>query len=251
MKQAVLVSSEMTTLVGTGPAPDAPLPERAAVFLFEGFAEGAAPVLSYRERCDLAGIDDAPLVFVVKRSACRRLFAVRPHRPQSWHLPNALRTLALSIVACDAQGEARDTLRLARSIELLCQVHAALADGTLVPTTGEGTFSEMDVARIAAARRVIDQRWHEKLTIAELARAAGTNRDKLVRGFRELYGTTIAEALAERRLDEARRMLLASDLPVATVGYRCSYLNNASFARAFARRYGMAPSELRRMGVAA
>ena len=251
MKQAVVVSPEMTTLVGTGPAPGVSLPEGAAMFLFGRFSEGASPVLSYRETCDLEGVESVPLVFAVMRSACHRLFAVRPRGPQSWYLPSALRTLALSIIACDAQGEARDTLRLARSIELLCQIHAALADGTLVPTTGDGALGEMDAARIAAARRMIDQRWQEKLTIAELARAAGVNRDKLVRGFRELYGATIAEVLSERRVGEARRMLLASDLPVATVAYRCSYLNNASFTRAFARRYGVAPSELRRMGIAA
>ena len=100
------------------------------------------------------------------------------------HLPSALRILALGIVACEADGEALQALRLARSIELLCQVHAALADGTLLPSASEGWFSETDIARIAAARRLIDQRWHEKLTIGQLARSVGINRDKLVRGFR-------------------------------------------------------------------
>ena len=116
---------------------------------------------------------------------------------------------------------------------------------------GGGSFGEKDIAKIAEARRMIDLRWHEKITIAEIARGVGVNRDKLVRGFRMLYGNSIAQILAERRLEEARRLLLASDLPVATVGYRCSYLNNASFTRAFTRRFGVAPSELRRTGIAA
>jgi AraC family transcriptional activator of pyochelin receptor len=250
MKSAVIVSHEMTTLIGDGAAPEAALPVNAVMFLFDGL-DRASATLTYRDGCDLAGIDPAPLVFVVARKACERLFEASPTAPQSWHLPSALLDLALSIVACEATGEARTTLRLARSIELLCQVHAALADGTLVPAGGDGMLSETDVARIAQARRMIDQRWHEKLTIAELARTSGLNRDKLVRGFRGLYGDTIAEVLSERRLSEARRMLLASDLPVATVAYRCSYLNNASFTRAFARRFGVAPTALRRTGVAA
>lgn len=251
MKHAVTVSHEMTTLVGYGPVPDMPLPADAAVFLFEGFSAGQSPTLSYRHECDLEDAEDMELVFVVKRSACLRLFSTPASRNQSWHLPSGLRMMALSIVACDAEGETLQTLRLARSIELLCQVHAALADGTLLPSASEGWISETDIARIAAARRLIDQRWHEKLTIGQLSRAVGINRDKLVRGFRELYGATIAQILSERRLAEARSLLLASDLPVARVAYRCSYQNNASFTRAFTRRFGVPPTEMRRTGAIA
>ncbi len=50
---------------------------------------------------------------------------------------------------------------------------------------------------------------------------------------------------------QARQMLAASDLPVASIGYRCGYLNNAAFTRAFSRRFGMAPTAMRRVGVAA
>jgi len=84
-----------------------------------------------------------------------------------------------------------------------------------------------------------------------LAREVGVNRDKLVRKFRELYGETIHDALSERRLREARTMLLSSDLPVSSVAHQCSYLSNASFSRAFSRRFGLAPTALRHGGVAA
>lgn len=251
MKDVILVSEEMTTLVGRGPVPhSAPLPPDSVMFV-AGIDADLTPTLTFCDQVDLSDANESPLVLIVQRAACARLFSAQPEGPHTWHFPSALLTLALSIIDCEAVGEAQATLRLARSIELLCQIHAAFADGLLVPAGPDGALSELDIARIAAARRVVDQRWQEKLTIAELARIAGVNRDKLVRGFRELYGATIAEVLSERRLREARRMLLASDLPVATVAYRCSYLNNAAFTRAFNRRYGLAPTELRRMGVAA
>ncbi len=50
---------------------------------------------------------------------------------------------------------------------------------------------------------------------------------------------------ARDAVDQARQMLAASDLPVASIGYRCGYLNNASFTRAFSRRFGIAPTQLR------
>lgn len=252
MKDRIDVSHEMTTFVGSGAVPPGALPPGSVMFFFDGFAEGAAPILGYRSDVALDAMAEVQLVFVVQRAACRRIFGVEPQdKTARWHLPAALRTLALALIDCEASGEARATLRLARSIELLCQIHALLAADELIPLAGDGRLGERDAARIASARQIIDQRWNEKLTITQLSRLAGINRDKLVRGFRELYDTSIADLLAERRLGEARRMLLATDLPVASVAYRCSYLNNASFTRAFTRHFGLAPSAMRRHGIAA
>lgn len=194
---------------------------------------------------------DHLLVFAVSRSVCRRLFGELPDPDARWYLPSDLRALGQSILAPDGDGPAIDMLRLARSIELLCQFFAALRAGRLVAVDGQPSLCESDIARIAAARRIVDERWHEKLTLDDIARSCGINRDKLTRGFRELYHCTVAEALSERRLRQARQMLAASDLPVASIGYRCGYLNNASFTRAFSRRFGMAPTAMRRVGVAA
>ncbi len=252
MKEAIDVSPEMLAFVGFGSTPACDLPDRPIAFYLTGLENGSRPLLSFRPQYDHQDDAEASLVLVVAADACRRLFPVRPTSPTKWHLPSALVRLALSILDCQAQGEARTALRLARSIELLCQIHAALEVGTLlVRVEGEGDLNEVDVARIAAARREIDDHWEDKLTIADLARVAGVNRDKLARGFQSLYGATVTQVLSERRLSEARQLLLASDLPVATIAYRCSYLNNAAFTRAFNRRYGMAPSELRRIGISA
>ena len=76
----------------------------------------------------------------------------------------------------------------------------------------------------------------KKLTLSGIARECGLNRTKLARAFREVYHCSISEALAERRLAEARRQLLSTDLPVGVIGYRTGYSNNASFTRAFGLR---------------
>lgn len=249
IKHPVIVSHEMTTFVGRGACDRRLLPPDALLLGFHDIGEPAASVLEFR---DLDGdADEHLLVFAVTRGACRRLFGAMPDAGSRWHLPSDLRALAQSIVAPSGETAAADTLRLARSIELLCQFFAALNEGRLVAVDGAISFSEHDIARIAAARRMVDERWHEKLTLDDIARGCGINRDKLTRGFREIYQCTVAEALSERRLKQARDMLAASDLPVASIGYRCGYLNNASFTRAFSRRFGMAPTMMRRVGIAA
>ena len=251
MKSFVLVSPELTAFIGRGPVGEAPLPADPVIFAFFGFDGGDAPLVAYDADGPGRDLEAAALVFFAARAAGRRLFPAAPTASGTWHMSSGLRDLAASILGCEGEGEAQATLRLARSIELFCRVHAALAEDRLVPAgTGTG-LGELDLARIAAARRMLDDRWRERLTIADLARRVGLNRDKLIRGFRHAYGSTIAEALSERRLTEARAMLLTSDLPVSSVGYACGYLNNASFTRAFSRRFGTVPSALRRTGVAA
>ncbi|MDO9367564.1 MAG: helix-turn-helix transcriptional regulator [Sphingopyxis sp.] len=246
-KHPVIVSPEMTTFIGRGPCDRLLLPPDALLLGFGDIGEPVVRMLSFRELEN----EEHVLVFAVSRGACRRLFGQMGESGARWYLSSDLRVLCQSIVAPDCDEGAADTLRLARSIELLCQFFAALSAGRLVPVEGQPSLTESDIARIAAARRIVDTRWQEKLTIDDIAKSCGINRDKLTRGFRELYQCSVAEALSERRLRQARQMLAASDLPVASIGYRCGYLNNASFARAFSRRFGMAPTAIRREGVAA
>src|SRR3546814_14722702 len=61
-----------------------------------------------------------------------------------------------------------------------------------------------------------------------------------------MYKGTVAEAVSGRGLSHARTLLSLSDLPVSSIGYRCGYQSNASFTRAFARRFGMTPTDMRR-----
>jgi AraC family transcriptional activator of pyochelin receptor len=246
-KHCVIVSPEMTTFVGPGACDRLLLPPDALLIGFGDVGEPVVRTLAFRELESEAHL----LVFAVSRGACRRLFDDLPDPGGRWYLPSDLRALGQSIIAPECDAAAADTLRLARSIEMLCQFFAALRTGSLVAVEGQPSLSEGDISRIAAARRIVDTRWHEKLTIDNIARSCGINRDKLTRGFRELYHCSVGEALSERRLRQARTLLAASDLPVASIGYRCGYLNNASFTRAFSRRFGMAPTAMRRMGVAA
>src|SRR3546814_16848494 len=89
--------------------------------------------------------------------------------------------------------------------------------------------------------------WSSDVCSSDLiARRSGLGKAKLTQGFREMYKCTVAEAVSERRLSHARTLLSLSDLPVSSIGYRCGYQSNASFTRAFARRFGMTPTDMRR-----
>lgn len=246
------VSPEMTAVIGRGLAANVPLPSDPVILQFDTGGAGVQPAV--RIGAVESSSDDADLLFLfVARDALHRIGGSNPVDDDAagYHLPTELRTIALALRDCPMTGEPRNVYRLAKSLELLCETVRMWADRALVPLAPEGDLSFADTSRLINARRLIDERWHEKLTLDSIARACGLNRAKLTRGFRELFACTIAEALAERRLGEASRMLLTTDKPVSSIGYENGYLNNASFARAFSRRFGRSPSDFRACGVAA
>lgn len=244
MTSLEMMAPEMTAVIGPGVI-DPPL----AASLVLAFSLGEMPILAIQTTGQASA--EAALRLCVTEDVCRRLFGQVPAMPAAFHLPSDLRTIALAIRDCTLDGAAGVTLRSAKSTELLCESIAALLGGQLVPATPNAALSERDTRRIVQARDIIDQHWREKLTLDTIAGTCGVNRVKLTSGFRAMFGLSVADAIAERRLGGARQMLLATDLPVSSVGYACGYLSNASFTRAFSRRYGVVPSRLRAGALAA
>ena len=243
MREYVEVSAEMTLLLGTGALETAPLPPEPLLLAFE--VESAPPTFCVDLAPDLSALDrDGRLLLLVQRSAFERVGGDASDAGV-FHLPSALHAIVLAIRDSALTGETRKVYRLAKSIELLCETIQLQGAGDLISVSGDGALSLDDARRIMQARRMIDERWHEKLTLDRIARACGLNRAKLTRGFRDMFNCSIAEAIAERRLSQASLMLRTTSLPVSSIGYENGYLNNASFARAFSRRFGQSPSDFR------
>ncbi len=251
------VSPEMTSLVGQGGIGDARWPDGACVAFIYRLGGGDAPAtFEYLARPTRQQLDQEQeftrLILIVTRDACQRIVggALELTDAQAYHLPANLRAIALAIRDCVLPEAASTPYRLAKSIELLCDTLYLSDEAGLVPVAGEG-ISRADGQRLLAARRMIDEQWSQKLTLDMIARACGLNRAKLTRGFRDMFACSVADAISNQRLGEAGQMLVATDLPVSSIGYRCGYLNNASFTRAFARHFGLAPTQYRAERLAA
>lgn len=250
------VSPEMISLIGRGRVGEAPWPSQPVALSFDFGGDGMSASFRFDDAPTRPLLDEARgtmrLILIVARTACSRILGGEMPLVDggTYHLPAALRAIAIAIRDCALPEAARTPYRLAKSIELLCET-LQLIDGDLVPMGHDGTLSRLDGQRVLAARRMIDERCAEKLTLDMIARACGLNRAKLTRGFRDLFDCSVADAIAADRLGRARQMLVATDMPVASIGYRCGYLNNASFARAFSRHFGVAPTLYRAQRLAA
>jgi AraC-like DNA-binding protein len=92
-----------------------------------------------------------------------------------------------------------------------------------------------------AARRVIDERFAEPLTVEEIARVAGLSRFHFIRAFRRTFGCTPGRYLRQRRLTRARQLLASSDLPVTDVCFAVGFESLGSFCTLFRRSEGETP----------
>ncbi len=84
--------------------------------------------------------------------------------------------------------------------------------------------------------------------IADIARALGLSQRRLEMLFASRLGISPGRFFLDLRLDEARRMVTDSALPLQEVALRCGFSSQMAFARAFRARFGGTASALRLAG---
>ncbi len=96
-----------------------------------------------------------------------------------------------------------------------------------------------------------DERLHEPLTVAAMARHAACSERTFARRFRAETGTTPLQWLLGQRVLHARRLLEATDLPVEHVADAAGFGTAASLRAHFRRATATTPLAYRRtFGVA-
>jgi len=112
--------------------------------------------------------------------------------------------------------------------------------GVMRPVTQAGT-PPADYARIAKALEVVQRRHGERLTIGDLARAAGLSISQLQREFMRLLGMSPTEYITKVRVLLARRALERSDQAVGTIALDLGFYDQSHFTRVFRRQTGLTP----------
>lgn len=80
----------------------------------------------------------------------------------------------------------------------------------------------------------------------ELAQHINMSIRAMERLFQRYLNTSPAKCYLQLRLQRAHELLSQSDLSVGEIGDACGFISAAHFSRSFSRRYGQAPSDVRR-----
>jgi AraC-like DNA-binding protein len=153
--------------------------------------------------------------------------------------------IANAVIHCRRTGSLRRMYIEAKVVELFCLILDRLraeSDGPDQKTR----VTERDRRQLVRLRDFLSCSFTHPPTIHQLARQFGLNRNKLCSGFFVLYGMSIYEFCDSLRMEQARRMLLESQLMISEIALSTGYGSSSAFSAAFHRRFGYAPSQGRR-----
>jgi AraC-like DNA-binding protein len=111
-----------------------------------------------------------------------------------------------------------------------------------------GDLRLKDEPLLAGVFGFIEERYRDRISLKDVARAVGLTPGHLTTVVGGKTGRTILEWIAERRMAEARRLLVETDLAVEEVGRRVGYADAGYFTRHFRRAHGATPLGWRRAG---
>lgn len=99
---------------------------------------------------------------------------------------------------------------------------------------------------VAAALNFIRTHAAESIRIGMVAYAAGTARRTLEAKFRALLGRSVLEEIHRVRVEMAKRLLIATELPMPAIAKRTGFANAQRLAIVFGHAVGMSPTDYRR-----
>jgi AraC family transcriptional regulator, arabinose operon regulatory protein len=180
----------------------------------------------------LDGADLAPL-FALLDPARQRVLPVGLHEPLMADWQALLNLLA--------GGYTPATLMHAGSLCRAMLTYVAMLAGRPAP--------HQETINIEAVHQLMQQCLDQRLTLAELARAAGeTSPWQFIRRYRAATGQTPMQAFLHRKIARACYLLEVSDLPVAEVASRFGFDDPYYFSRLFRKITGISPARYRKQG---
>ena len=107
----------------------------------------------------------------------------------------------------------------------------------------EGAAGEGDV--LLKAQNCIEQRFHEEISVEDIAQACHVSASYLHRLFAQQLQLTPHAALIQRRITAAKAMLANENYPIAEIAWRCGFNSPSYFSDCFRRQTGLSPREFR------
>lgn len=138
--------------------------------------------------------------------------------------------------------------RLRRELRRADDISPIVMEAVLLEFVADMARCETTAPRISpwlnGAAAIVCRRFHEKLTLREIAAAVGVHRVNLAREFRRHFGLTVGERIRELRIADAQRRI-ASGQSLGDVAAATGFADQSHFTRTFHRATGITPSQFR------
>ena len=131
---------------------------------------------------------------------------------------------------------------------ILAHLTLLLVELSRLTTDVVGDLRLKDEPLLAEVFGFIEERYRQQISLKEVARAVSLSPGHLTTVVRRKTGRTVLEWIYERRMSEARHLLVETDLTTEEVGRMVGYADTHYFVRVFRRGHGTTPLGWRRAG---
>lgn len=107
-------------------------------------------------------------------------------------------------------------------------------------------LNEEDIKRIKKSKEILEESFHENITITILAKKVALNQTKLKKGFKLLFNKTIHEYLKDLRLEKAVQYLITNKYSIKEISLMVGYTNQGSFSYAFSNKFNCSPKDIQK-----
>lgn len=123
----------------------------------------------------------------------------------------------------------------------LAHLTLMLVDIARLAGVGVSDLHLPDDPMLARVFEVIESRFHEPITLRDVAQAVSLTPNYLTTILRRRTGQTVQGWIVERRMTEARRLLIETDLAIEEISRRVGYRDPSYFVKLFRRGHTMTP----------
>jgi len=137
--------------------------------------------------------------------------------------------------------------RLRACIRILQQANSQIEEA-LAKASASAPSGHIRSACVATAVETLTARPCEPANYGLLAKSCGVSYSTLRTAFRAETGRTLGQYHLGLRIEEARRMLVQTDLPITQIAGHTGFCNQKHFSALFKRKTGVTPFDYRRNG---
>lgn len=146
------------------------------------------------------------------------------------------------IINCGFDGHLRDLYLRAKILELFTLYISQTAKKEKEVLV---TLKPEEIEKIAWVKKHIDDHPDVPVTIAQLAKQAGTNEQYLKTHFKMLNDTTVFAYILTKRMEYARNLLVSGNYKISEVAYKSGYKQASHFSSSFKKHFGYLPQKLK------
>ena len=122
---------------------------------------------------------------------------------------------------------------------------SVISDAAVSDPVVSASDDQRDRLTVLRMTGLIQRRFAEPLSLDDIAAAGSVGRSRCCALFRRYVGRTPNEYLADRRLEEAKRLLDGTNGSVAEIARACGFASSSYFISVFRRRTGVTPKTYR------